>query len=330
MRYRTVIAGLFSAVALLCAPGCCETANCPPVTGNEGQPAILMDSIQPVPSLCPTPSPLPKCTGEVQGEYVYNLGLGTIANTSSARLAGGADKPQRFCLPGGVSIRCPNPVPQSYYDAVRAGTPAPRPERKALAAPTTVAPVDSTSERWEPGIAASGYCPPSGVCFDPSQSALVCPPGVDCFTLPEDQATSGPELIVPTWNQPAAVTVVDSLGVVPAPAEPETPVATETSTQGKGAVSPMPHIPATGSIPELSIPTEKNSDKLEVVIPPLPSQPSESTGSLRPDAWVPTPSVQSDAPPAPAMAGTLDAVPLPPPEGLETSAQNEVKLPPSL
>lgn len=333
MRYQTVIAGLFSAVALLCAPGCCETANCPPASPIEGQPPMLVDAIKPAPCLYPEPASLPGCSGEVRGEFVYNLGMGTIANTSAARLAGGAANPRRFCLPGGVSIRCPNPVPQSYYDAVRAGTPAPKPERKDPAS-TAAAPFVQTAERWEPGIAASGYCSPSGVCVDPaqSQSSLVCPPGVDCFTLPENQAASGPELIVPVWDAPAAVTTSDTFGAVTTPAETPAPATPETPAQGTGTASPMPQIPATGSIPELSIPSEKGSDKLEVVIPPLPAQPSEPTGGLRPNAWVPTPSASSIAASAPNIsgAGSLEAVPLPPPEGLETSAQSEVKLPPSL
>lgn len=329
MRHVTVVAGLLSVITLLCAPGCCETSNRPPAPVKNDCAPLLVESITPAPSLCPEPASLPKCSGEVQGEFVYNLGMGVISNTESVRLAGGADKPSRFCLPGGVPGRCTNPVPASYYEAVRAGVPAPREAKQqpSFAPPSAVIPPAPDAVAWEPGIAASGYCPPVG-CVVPVQTSAVCAPEFNCFTLPEDQASTGPELIVPAQVTYEAVVASPEVA-----ASPEIVSAPEQGFSSSPA-APMPQIPTTDSIPELAIPTGGSSEKYEVIIPPLTTQPESGIESVRPMPPAEAPATPAASlPPVPEVTNTeatLEAAPLPPPEGLDTSSLQEVKLPPSL
>lgn len=298
MRSRNKLAGILAAVALACASGCCDPAQTMVVIPADGQPALLSESVSCPPPVYPEPAPIPGCSGEVQGELVYNLGMGVISNTDSVRLAGGMEKPRGIRLAGGVAARCTNPVPESYYAAVRAGVPAPSPAPRRIPAATgTVAPVaPENAVPWEPGIAASGYCPPLG-CAPLPESSEVCPPGANCFTLTDEQALAAPETIVPSAIETPAVTT-------------------------------MPVVPTAESIPEIAIPTESGADKYEVVVPSQGLRPEAGADSLRPAEIPAVPSTPGSLDKTPPLSGVN--APARQASAGEEAAHPEVKLPPSL
>lgn len=310
MRFRTCFAMMIAALALVYASGCCETQS------NPGFPG---DSINCSPAPRARRTRTSEC--EVRGDLVYNLGQGVISNSNAVRLAGGEKNPRGFCLPGGVTSRCTNPLPESCREYVRTDV-SPNPARSKAAPPVTVpfgcppaAPTQSmppvpaapafTVEPaapqavvpWEPGVATSaGYCAPVACPVLP-ESAVVCAPGTnlsECFTLSEEQLRAGPEVFVPASSVPA-----------PAPApEASAPAAAD-----------IPGIPTTG------IPAADNGNETpQVTIPPLSEAPT-APASTKAEPLLPVPEVTDRDQVMEAILAK---------DGSENATVPTVELPPSL
>lgn len=320
MRTSKVLGFGLAALAMVAAPGCCETdGKCPPSTAARpavGMPALLSSS-----TTCPPP-PVAKSLGgscgEVRGDLVYNLGQGVISNSNAVRLAGGPE-PRATRVPGGVQGRC-NPVPERYYQTLRnapvaapVATSAPAFGRVAVQS-VPQAPALPAPESFEPGIAsADAWCAPV-VCPVPIDSAAVCVPGdnlSECFTLSEEQLQAGPSVMIPggdlNLEVPAAVPTPPEASI-----EKADPVTTDKyGSMAAGEGLPLPSVPETAA--------GGTADETA----PVPAAPPTV-------ADVPAPPVEG-FPAVPELSdmegaiGAMDSV-----LSRDTSALPEVELPPKL
>ena len=330
MSIRNTFTMTMAAAALFCVSGCCETTNSQPGLGGSVN--------------CPPPRPIrsARTCGEVKGDFVYNLGQGAISNSSAVRLSGGLDNPKGIRVPQSVGFRCPNPPPQSYFDAVRQNTavpPAPAapaaPVRQVTnacppsaavcppAAPVQVPaqpaapalPLPLSEEPWEPGVAGSGYCEPM-VCPVPTDTAIVCGPGEnmsECFTLSEDQLNTGPQVFTPRASAPLDVAPEAPVAVPPAPEVPAAPVETK-----------EPELPAETpqvTIPPLSVAPEAAKETMPEPLPAPESAVTEAPAPAKAEHIPPVPEVTDMEQAAEAILARDNG---------ENSAHPEVKMPPSL